>query len=197
MRLAKRCRNDIELSKSTSFRYHVSHWVGLSCFRVQLQRWDQLLSSSSTASVTIISELLSHCFQFSDAVVELDDVAQQDIACLNVGGNPSRRKRHSTLLTQRRIESFTQDLEEGNISIWSFLRKVSWRMQGVFQYCMGLDALAAGQAFVDGPEDEDSDIDGNGKSITYLKTFEVPECPEALQCMSFYCFYSLSCAGLM
>ena len=95
--------------------------------------------------------------------MELEDNVRLDIACLEAGGNPGRCKRASTLINDSRIANFTRDLNDGEISIDVFLRRASRRLQSSFNHCLKLgNARPIAAIPVDG-EDQDSDIDGDGK----------------------------------
>lgn len=71
--------------------------------------------------------------------MELEEKTMQHIATLEAGGTPNRAPRASTLANDRFIQSFQEDLQEGNIGVGRFLRCASRRLQGSVEEMLGVD----------------------------------------------------------
>lgn len=54
------------------------------------------------------------------------------IESLNLGANPSRLRTVSALVNDELIKGHYEDLQEGNISVATFLRRASRRIEGVY-----------------------------------------------------------------
>ncbi|KAK3908305.1 putative dual-specificity RNA methyltransferase 3 [Frankliniella fusca] len=71
-------------------------------------------------------------FQLLDACVRLEYICKNDHTILNSGNNASVKRRHSALANDQIIQGLTEDLEEGEIDVGTFLRRASRRVQGVY-----------------------------------------------------------------
>lgn len=118
------------------FAYYLRTWLSPARLRI-LSVYD---SENRTNNVceshnrTLRAEVKVHhpnIFQLIAAFVRYEDIVKQDLNGLNAGIR-GRSRRISALTNDRRIKAFTEDFEEGNISIGSFLRRASRRIQNVY-----------------------------------------------------------------
>ncbi|KAK3933228.1 PKS-NRPS hybrid synthetase [Frankliniella fusca] len=76
-------------------------------------------------------------FALISALVRLEDNTVQLLHVLSPGGNPRRKRKASVLVNDSRIRGLSEDLNEGNITRYKFLRQASRRMQGLYNDMLG------------------------------------------------------------
>lgn len=70
--------------------------------------------------------------------MRLEDRYFQDLYTLKRGGKIGRNRKLSAVTNDKRIKGLSRELESNGISVRSFLRRASRRMQNVYNDVLGL-----------------------------------------------------------
>ena len=95
-----------------------------------------VLKNHAYVSVTLLITVYVS-ISTQDGIIESEDAVFGDLATIKAGENPSRMRKHSALLNDRRIHNFSEDLSKGEISVRQFLLRASWSVSEPVP--MGLD----------------------------------------------------------
>ncbi|KAK3923966.1 Glutamine--tRNA ligase [Frankliniella fusca] len=128
---------------SPLFVYIRNTWYSASrlpmfCVFGAIDRTNNACESSNATLRAAVRHKHPNIWCFLNALIDLEDITEDDICVLNCGRAPNRARGRTVLMNDETIRGLQEDVQRETITIDFFLRQASRRIEGVYNIALDL-----------------------------------------------------------